>query len=100
MNDNPPSRQPPSRWPRHVMLISLAVLTLGATIVMVNGWVSIPATHISGTGLLALAGGVLISFLVGGGLMALVFYSARNGYDDASQTPFKPAKPNDDTFKN
>ncbi len=33
-------------------------------------------------GYVAIAGGVLISLLVGGGLMALVFYSSRHGYDD------------------
>ena len=35
-------------------------------------------------GYLALAGGALFSLLVGGGLMALVFYSNRHGYDDLS----------------
>ena len=30
----------------------------------------------------AMAGGVVFSLLVGGGLMGLVFYSARAGYDD------------------
>ncbi|MCF8478629.1 MAG: hypothetical protein K9G60_16500 [Pseudolabrys sp.] len=33
-------------------------------------------------GYLAIGGGVLMSLLVGGGLMALVFYSSRHGYDD------------------
>jgi hypothetical protein len=33
-------------------------------------------------GYVAIAGGVLVSLLVGGGLMALVFYSHRHGYDD------------------
>lgn len=35
-------------------------------------------------GWVAIAGGVLFSLLVGGGLMALVFYSNRHGYDDLS----------------
>lgn len=35
-------------------------------------------------GYLALAGGVVVSLAVGGGLMALVFYSSRHGYDDLS----------------
>ena len=35
-------------------------------------------------GYLAIVGGVLFSLLVGGGLMALVFYSSRHGYDDLS----------------
>ena len=30
----------------------------------------------------AMAGGVTISILVGGGLMALIFYSSRKGYDE------------------
>jgi hypothetical protein len=33
-------------------------------------------------GYIAIAGGVMVSLLVGGGLMALVFYSHRHGYDD------------------
>lgn len=86
----------PSRWPRYILFISLAILLLGSIVVMINGWGSIPAVAISGMGKLALIGGVVISFLVGGGLMALVFYSARKGYDEASQTPFKPGKNKDD----
>jgi cation transporter-like permease len=33
----------------------------------------------------ALAGGVFFSLVVGVGLMALIFYSSRAGYDDAPQ---------------
>ena len=44
-------------------------------------------THLGGDpiptyGYVAIAGGVVISLVVGGGLMALVFYSSRHGYDD------------------
>jgi len=35
-------------------------------------------------GYVAIAGGVLFSLLIGGGLMALVFYSNLHGYDDLS----------------
>ncbi len=35
-------------------------------------------------GYVAIAGGVFFSLLLGGGLMALVFYSSRHGYDDLS----------------
>jgi hypothetical protein len=46
-------------------------------------------THLGGDpvptyGYVAIAGGVLFSLIVGGGLMALVFYSSRHGYDDLS----------------
>ncbi|QCI79207.1 hypothetical protein E6W36_05495 [Hankyongella ginsenosidimutans] len=33
-------------------------------------------------GMIALGIGVVLTFLLGAGLMALVFYSARRGYDD------------------
>ena len=35
-------------------------------------------------GYVAIAGGIVVSLLVGGGLMALVYYSNRHGYDDLS----------------
>lgn len=35
-------------------------------------------------GWLAVAGGVLFSLALGGGLMALMFYSSRHGYDDSA----------------
>ena len=38
-------------------------------------------------GYVAIAGGVIFSLLVGGGLMALVFYSSRHGYDDGASNP-------------
>ena len=38
-------------------------------------------------GWLAMGGGVLFSLLIGGGLMALSFYSARHGYDDPDGRP-------------
>lgn len=54
-------------------------------------------THLGGVemdiplyGYLAIGGGVVMSLLVGGGLMALVFYSSRHGYDDLSGGDGKP----------
>lgn len=40
------------------------------------------ASAMSVHGWIALTAGTVLSLLVGGGLMALVFYSARKGYDD------------------
>jgi len=37
----------------------------------------------TGHGWFALVLGVVLSLLLGGGLMALVFFSSRRGYDDA-----------------
>ena len=36
-------------------------------------------------GWIAIVGGVFFSLLIGGGLMGLVFYSSRHGYDDDVQ---------------
>ncbi len=38
----------------------------------------------SGHGWAAMALGIVFSLALGGGLMALVFFSARRGYDDAA----------------
>ena len=45
-------------------------------------WIRLGGEPIPLYGYVAIAGGVLFSLLVGGGLMALVFYSSRHGYDD------------------
>jgi len=50
----------------------------------VTAWSRFDAGSMPFYGYLAIAGGVVMSLLVGGGLMALVFYSSRHGYDDLS----------------
>jgi hypothetical protein len=57
-------------------LLALAIWFAGST------WVHLRGDDIPLYGYFAIAGGVLVSLLVGGGLMALVYYSARHGYDD------------------
>lgn len=59
-------------------LLGLAVWFAGAA------WEHLAGDAIPFYGYVAIAGGVLFSLLVGGGLMALVFYSSRHGYDDLS----------------
>ena len=49
-----------------------------------TAWVHLGGDAIPLYGYVAIAGGVLFSLLVGGGLMALVFYSNRHGYDDGA----------------
>jgi len=49
-----------------------------------SSWVHLAGGDIPIYGWFAIAGGVVVSLLVGGGLMALVFYSSRHGYDDLS----------------
>ena len=45
-------------------------------------WTALGAADMPGWMYAARGGGVLFSLIVGGGLMALVFYSSRAGYDD------------------
>ncbi|WP_207480705.1 hypothetical protein [Arenibaculum pallidiluteum] len=53
--------------------------------------------QVSGHGYVALALGALGSLVVGGGLMFLVFFSARRGYDDApGEWPPRPADRDED----
>ncbi len=49
-----------------------------------TSWMHIRGGEIPFIGWLAIGGGVFFSLLVGGGLMALLFYSSRHGYDDLS----------------
>lgn len=58
-----------------VLMALLAVVLFG----VLTDW---DASAMSVHGWIALTIGTVLSLLVGGGLMALVFYSSRHGYDD------------------
>jgi len=60
-----------------VLAVFLAVSVWFAS----RAWVGVD-TEMSGHGWFAMGLGVGFSILVGAGLMALVFFSARRGYDD------------------
>ena len=49
-----------------------------------SGWAHLGGKEVPLYGYVALFGGAVVSLLVGGGLMTLVFYSSRHGYDDLS----------------
>jgi hypothetical protein len=83
-----------------ILAILLALLA-GSTVFSYVGWTSAAGTDVPASGYVALALGVIFSLAVGFGLMALVFYSSRAGYDepatlvqkdDASSDP-RPAEP-------
>ena len=77
-------------------LIILCFLAVGALVIGagVYIWRALGPVELSLHGWLAIGAGVLFSFLLGGALMALSFYSARRGYDDeaAQPDPFGPPK--------
>ena len=64
----------------------LAVTTFG----VLTGW---DASAMSIHGWIALTLGTVFSLAVGAGLMTLVFYSARKGYDDRIEIDVTPDKP-------
>ena len=69
---------------RALLVIALLALLALALWFAVSAWIHLAGDEIPLYGYLAISGGVLFSLLVGGGLMALVFYSNRHGYDDLS----------------
>jgi hypothetical protein len=71
-------------WMRALLVIALFGLLALAVWFAVTAWERLGGDAIPFYGYVAIVGGVLFSLLVGGGLMALVFYSSRHGYDDLS----------------
>lgn len=67
-----------------VILIVIALMALlGAALwYAYDSWTTLGAADMPGWMYAAMFGGITFSLLVGCGLMALVFYSSRAGYDD------------------
>lgn len=65
-----------------IVFTPLFALLAAAIWFAASSWVHFAGATIPVYGWLAIAGGVVFSLLVGGGLMALLFYSHRHGYDD------------------
>lgn len=67
--------------PALTVAVLVALLALSAGVAF-WAWREIGEVEMSGHGLAALALGALLTFALGAGLMALVFFSSRRGYDD------------------
>jgi len=73
------------------VLVALLAAVLYSTASM---WTSIGGgTGMNGNGVAALVLGGIGTLALGGGLMALVFYSSRRGYDDAADFKRDPKDP-------
>ena len=66
-----------------VVIAAAVVLVIGTVIAVL--WTNLGESEISGAGWLAMALGVIVTLALGVGLMALVFFSNRHGYDEASR---------------
>ena len=65
-----------------VILIVLLSLLAVAIFIAYLGWTFGDDASVPSSGYIAMAFGVIVSLGVGFGLMGLVFYSSRKGYDD------------------
>jgi hypothetical protein len=64
-----------------VAIVVLAGFLVASVAYAVHAWNALAGVEISTAGWLFLACGVVFTLAVGGGLMALLFYSSRNHYD-------------------
>ena len=67
------------------VLVPLFALLLASIWFAGRTWVHLGGDSIPLYGWVAIAGGVFFSLVVGIGLMALIFYSHRHGYDDLNR---------------
>ncbi len=74
------------------LILGLVVLLAFAVVVAYLGWTSAPDTVVPASGYVALTLGVVFSLLAGVGLMSLVFYSSRHGYDEAPKSAEEDAR--------
>jgi len=65
-----------------IIIIVLLLLLVATCAVIYFGWTLANGTDVPTSGYAAMAFGVIISLAVGFGLMALLFYSSRKGYDE------------------
>jgi hypothetical protein len=76
--NGPETRLSAAGWITIIVLVGL----LGWAIwYAIGAWSAMRAVHMSVLGWVFLSAGAIVTFLLGGGLMALVFYSSRHDMD-------------------
>jgi hypothetical protein len=70
---------------RLFLYVPLIALLTAALWFVGRAWAHFGAGAIPAYGYFAIAGGIILSLIVGCGLMALMFYSHRHGYDDLNE---------------
>jgi hypothetical protein len=70
---------------RLILYVPLIALLVAAVWFAGRAWVHMGAAAMPAAGWVAIAGGIFFSLVVGCGLMALMFYSSRYGYDDLNE---------------
>jgi hypothetical protein len=64
------------------LIVALVAILAAALWFAAGAWLSVSGPPMPTTGYVAMGLGILFSLIVGCGLMALVFYSSRHGYDE------------------
>ena len=73
---------------RLVLAVVAGVISLSLVVIGVYAWLALGDTGMTASGYVAVVLGALGTIGLGGGLMALLFYSHRHGYDErAGQSP-------------
>ena len=67
---------------RRSFTLAAAVLLLCLVAILVYGWFILRGSELSTAAVIALGAGVVLTLLLGIGLMTLLFYSHNEGYDD------------------
>ena len=68
------------------IILALMAMLLLTIWFAVSSWIAIEAPAMPASAYVAMAFGILFTIVVGVGLMALVFYSHRHGYDEPHGT--------------
>jgi hypothetical protein len=69
----------------YALLAGMVAMLIVVAVMATLGWKSAAGTDVPPVGYAAMAAGILFSLVVGVGLMALVFYSSRAGYDEPAK---------------
>ncbi len=77
-----PSNQDRRLGARHSLKLAAAALFFCLVAVLIYGWFTLRGSGLSTVAVIALGGGVLLTLILGIGLMSLVFYSHNEGWDD------------------
>jgi hypothetical protein len=67
-----------------LVLIPLIAILAASIWFAIRGWTAIEGAEVPLAGYVAMGAGVIFTLIVGVGLMSLLFYSRRHGYDDAA----------------
>ena len=72
------------------LMVALLAILVASAWLAVRTWIATSASPMSTGGYIAMTLGIVLSLVVGCGLMGLVFYSSRYGYDDEAYDATRP----------